>query len=190
MARQKFEKSFNTFVKGLMTEASEINFPENYSLYEKNFELRRDGGRDRRKGMDLLYPLGVTLTSTLYPIEFEDGIAPSLSEPSAQWSKWPVDSVGIGLLPPAIYRRAAVKYFEYENGEPESIGVGLLAPAVSRKTEVRYLTYDKAEPEQLSVGLLPPAIFRKKVVDYLEYEIPEESISVGLLAPTIKRTNT
>lgn len=67
MARQKFEKSFNTFVKGLMTEASEINFPENYSLYEKNFELRRDGGRDRRKGMDLLYPLGVTLTSLPYP---------------------------------------------------------------------------------------------------------------------------
>jgi len=74
MARQKFEKSFNTFVKGLMTEASEINFPENYSLYEKNFELRRDGGRDRRRGMDLLYPLGLVLTSKPYPYEFEDSV--------------------------------------------------------------------------------------------------------------------
>ena len=77
MARQKFEKSFNTFVKGLMTEASEINFPENYSLYEKNFELRRDGGRDRRKGMDLLYPLGVVLTSKPYMIELQDGVSVS-----------------------------------------------------------------------------------------------------------------
>src|SRR5690554_2760613 len=189
MARQKFEKSFNTFVKGLMTEASEINFPENYSLYEKNFELRRDKRRDRRRGMDLLYPLGITLTSTLYPIEFEDGIAPSLVEPSAQWSKWPVEAVGVGLRPPAIYRRAAVRYSEYKNGEPESIGVGLLAPIVSRKTEVRYLVHE-VEPEQLSIGLLPPAVFREKVADYLEYEIPEESVSVGLLAPIIKRTNT
>lgn len=74
MARQKFEKSFNTFVKGLMTEASEINFPENYSLYEKNFELRRDGGRDRRRGMELVYPLGVVLTSRPYPLEVSDGV--------------------------------------------------------------------------------------------------------------------
>lgn len=83
MARQKFEKSFNTFVKGLMTEASEINFPENYSLYEKNFELRRDGGRDRRKGMDLLYPLGVVLTSLVYPQETNDAAQASISFPQA-----------------------------------------------------------------------------------------------------------
>lgn len=189
MSRQKFEKTFNTFTKGLMTEASELNFPEDFSLYEKNFLLHRDGGRDRRKGMELVYPLGLTLTSNLYPLEFADGIAPSMVEPSAQWLVWPVESVGIGLVAPAIYRRAAVRYFEYKNGEPESIGVGLLAPAVSRKSAVRYLVHE-VEPEQMSIGLLPPAIFRKKVADYLEYEIPGESISVGLLAPAIKRTNT
>ena len=190
MSRQKFEKTFNTFTKGLMTEASELNFPEDFSLYEKNFLLHRDGGRDRRKGMELVYPLGLTLTSSLYPLEFDDGIAPGLVEPSAQWNVWPVESVGIGLLPPAIYRRAAVRYTSYENAEPEAIGVGLLAPSVSRKTEARYLVYDKAEPEQLSVGLLPPAVFREKVADRFDYIIPEESISVGLLAPTIKRINT
>lgn len=82
MARQKFEKSFNTFVKGLMTEASEINFPENYSLYEKNFELRRDGGRDRRRGMDLLYPLGVVLTSKpyVYYLSEDISVAPTFDE--------------------------------------------------------------------------------------------------------------
>lgn len=138
---------------------------------------------------DDMGPDQVILTSRLYPIEFGDGIAPGLVEPSAQWNEWPVESVEVGLLPPVISRRTAVRYLEYDNGEPESIGVGLLAPTVSRKTEVRYLVYDKAEPEQLSVGLLPPAVFRKKVADYLEYEIPEESISVGLVAPVIKRTN-
>ena len=107
MARQKFEKSFNTFVKGLMTEASEINFPENYSLYEKNFELRRDGGRDRRKGMGLLYPLGVTLTSNLYPLEFSDGVVPGIVEPYADRKTalknfYIDDSERVGLLPPSI----------------------------------------------------------------------------------------
>src|SRR5690606_34988398 len=136
MARQKFEKSFNTFVKGLMTEASEINFPENYSLYEKNFELRRDGGRDRRKGMDLLYPLGVTLTSNLYPLEFSDGIAPGIVEPHADRRTvlkdfYIDDSVNVGLLAPSISRTTVVRYLTYENGEPESIGVGLTAPEIS-----------------------------------------------------------
>jgi hypothetical protein len=192
MSRQKFEKTFNTFTKGLMTEASEINFPENFSLYEKNFLLHKDGGRDRRRGMQLLYPLGATLTSNLYPLEFSDGIAPGLVGPSTDRKTilknfYVDDSVGVGLLPPAIYRRAAVRYFEYKNGEPESVEVGLVAPSISRRNTVK--TY-RAEPEQLSIGLLPPAVFRKKVADYLEYENPEESISVGLLAPTIKRTNT
>ena len=42
----------NTFVKGLITEASPLNFPENASFDEENFELNRDGSRNRRKGMD------------------------------------------------------------------------------------------------------------------------------------------
>lgn len=54
MARQKFEKTYNTFTKGLMTEASEVNFPEDFSLYEKNFVLNRDGSRDRRMGQQIV----------------------------------------------------------------------------------------------------------------------------------------
>lgn len=190
MARQKFEKSFNTFVKGLMTEASEINFPENYSLYEKNFLLRRDGGRDRRKGMELVYPLGVTLTSTLYPIEFDDSLAPSAAAPSVSWEMPPMDSMSISMLPPAIYRRPAVRYLTYDRGEPEALGVAMLAPSVSRREAVRYLTYDNAEPESLSVAMLPPAVFRQKVADYHDYTIPEESLAIAMLAPTVTRTNT
>lgn len=42
----------NTFVKGLITEASPLNFPKDASFDEENFELNRDGSRQRRKGMD------------------------------------------------------------------------------------------------------------------------------------------
>ena len=42
----------NTFVQGLITEASPLNFPTNASVDEENFELNRDGTRDRRRGMD------------------------------------------------------------------------------------------------------------------------------------------
>lgn len=190
MARRKFEKTFNTFVGGLNTEASELNFPENTSLHDKNFLLRTDGGRDRRKGMGLVGPLGLTLTSGLYPLEFDDGIAPGMVEPSARWNVWPVESVGVGILPPAVYRRAAVRYREYKNGEPESIGVGLVAPSVKRIQEVIPIYHEAfSGPEAIGIGLLPPAVFREKVADRFEYRTPEESISVGLLAPAIKRTN-
>lgn len=43
---------FNTFVKGLITEASPLNFPANASREEINFELLRDGTRRRRLGFD------------------------------------------------------------------------------------------------------------------------------------------
>ena len=43
---------FNTFVGGLVTEASPLTFPENASLDEENFILNRDGSRQRRLGMD------------------------------------------------------------------------------------------------------------------------------------------
>lgn len=53
----------NSFVQGLITEASPLNFPANASVDEENFELNRDGTRDRRRGMDyepsnINYPLG------------------------------------------------------------------------------------------------------------------------------------
>ncbi len=53
MARQNQVVEVNSFVKGLITEASPLTFPENASLDEDNFNLRRDGSRDRRLGMDL-----------------------------------------------------------------------------------------------------------------------------------------
>ena len=42
----------NSFIQGLITEASALNFPANASADEVNFELNRDGSRQRRLGMD------------------------------------------------------------------------------------------------------------------------------------------
>ena len=53
MARQSSELEFNSFVGGLITEASVMNFPENASVDEANFVLNRDGSRSRRLGMNL-----------------------------------------------------------------------------------------------------------------------------------------
>jgi hypothetical protein len=51
MPKQGTRAEVNTFVKGLITEASPLNFPANASLDEVNFELLRNGTRRRRKGI-------------------------------------------------------------------------------------------------------------------------------------------
>lgn len=49
MAKTTLER--NNFVRGLITEASPLTFPENASIDEENFILNRDGSRQRRYGM-------------------------------------------------------------------------------------------------------------------------------------------
>lgn len=51
MAIQKVPTEVNAFVKGLITEASPLTFPENASIDEQNFILNRDGSRRRRLGI-------------------------------------------------------------------------------------------------------------------------------------------
>lgn len=54
--KQGQRAEINTFIQGLITEASPLNFPPNASKQEENFELFRDGTRRRRKGMDFIDP--------------------------------------------------------------------------------------------------------------------------------------
>lgn len=51
MVKQNTRAEINTFIKGLITEASPLNFPANASLDEENFILKRDGTRARRLGI-------------------------------------------------------------------------------------------------------------------------------------------
>lgn len=52
MPRQTSAVEFSNFVAGLITEASPLTFPDNASLDEQNFVLKRDGSRRRRLGVD------------------------------------------------------------------------------------------------------------------------------------------
>lgn len=56
------EKQYYTFVKGLVTEASPLTFPENASLDEDNFVLERTGSRSRRLGVN--FEAGFNLVSS------------------------------------------------------------------------------------------------------------------------------
>lgn len=47
------QRTVNNFIKGLITEAGELNFPENASVDELNCELFRDGSRRRRKALEI-----------------------------------------------------------------------------------------------------------------------------------------
>ena len=53
MAQSLTQKVVNTFIKGLITEAGELTFPENASVDELNCDLFRDGSRRRRLGAAL-----------------------------------------------------------------------------------------------------------------------------------------
>lgn len=55
------QKAVNNFVKGLITEAGELTFPEGASVDELNCDLRRDGTRRRRLGV--AYESNNTLSS-------------------------------------------------------------------------------------------------------------------------------
>lgn len=62
MGRVVSEKQINSFIKGLITEASPLTYPENSSLDEDNFVLNRNGSRSLRLGMD--YEASYALTDT------------------------------------------------------------------------------------------------------------------------------
>lgn len=52
MARAKTNRLYRTFVKGLVTEAGALTYPENASIDEDNCVIFRKGNRSRRLGMD------------------------------------------------------------------------------------------------------------------------------------------
>lgn len=52
MVQQYSQRTVNTFIKGLFTEASPMTYPENTSSDELNFDLLIDGTRRRRRGLE------------------------------------------------------------------------------------------------------------------------------------------
>ena len=52
MTQQSAKKEYNTFVKGIITEAGPLTFPENSAIDIENVVLNREGSLQRRLGMD------------------------------------------------------------------------------------------------------------------------------------------
>lgn len=66
MVKNSQRAEINTFVQGIITEASPLNFPPNATVDEQNFEATRYGLRERRFGIDIelggaLVDLGITM---------------------------------------------------------------------------------------------------------------------------------
>jgi len=94
------ERQFNTFIKGLITEASPLTFPENASIAEDNFVLNTDGTRSRRLGID--YEIGYVLKNT--------GLSPAvLKQSRVSFHRWdtpggdPNLSIGIIRVGPNLW---------------------------------------------------------------------------------------
>jgi len=65
MPQSLIQRTVNTFVKGLITEASELTFPENASVDELNCALERNGTRRRRQA--LTYEENFVLSDIVVP---------------------------------------------------------------------------------------------------------------------------
>jgi hypothetical protein len=83
MAQESTIKQYSNFSKGIMTEASPLNFPDDYSLDEANMLLHVDGSRERRDGIEHESGNAITTTTTttaavgmaFYKWEFADNKA-------------------------------------------------------------------------------------------------------------------
>ena len=67
MARQNSTFEFNSFVRGLITEAGPLTFPENASLSEVNWVVGKDGSRRRRDGMNFEEAHAIVTTNQTMP---------------------------------------------------------------------------------------------------------------------------
>lgn len=79
MPRSTSAVELNTFVAGLITEATPLTFPANASLDEDNFVLNRKGSRQRRLGMDY---------EDSHVVVNSGKVMPSIGEPPITYHRW------------------------------------------------------------------------------------------------------
>ncbi|QHJ80871.1 MAG: hypothetical protein [Bacteriophage sp.] len=77
MARQQSVAEINAFVKGIITEASPLTFPENASIDENNLVPQKDGSRKRR--------LGINFESSFSNISTSIPVSDDVSYSSYSW---------------------------------------------------------------------------------------------------------
>lgn len=71
MPKQSQRANINALIKGIITEANPLNFPSNASVDELNFEIRTDGTRIRRLGME--YEDNNSFSATVTGFHWQNG---------------------------------------------------------------------------------------------------------------------
>lgn len=111
MARAGINKEINTFVRGWITEANLLAFPENASVVDENFKLNLDGSRQRRLG------LGFETDARLNETEYLVSEAATIAVSTHEWDNV-ADDTGIALL---IVQIGQYLYFFNINAESISL---------------------------------------------------------------------
>lgn len=103
MAKKSVKVEVNNFVKGLITEASPLNFPANATVEESNFILNSDGTRDRRLGLDF------EVDHKLLPVEASLDEINELSPVPYKWTNVSGES-SINFL--VVQIRSTINFFD------------------------------------------------------------------------------
>lgn len=71
MVKPVSKAEISSFVKGIITEASALNFPSDASIDEQNFLLNKDGSRKRRDGINFEENYAILNTGQLFWTDFD-----------------------------------------------------------------------------------------------------------------------
>lgn len=169
MARAKQSLERNTFVAGLVTEASPLTFPENATIDEVNFVLNRDGSRFRRLGMD--YENNYALVSS----EKTDTNFPDSASASFRWDN--VDNrsyLSFGVIQIGNY----LWFLDLASSAPSANVMNGGQPFILNAANVGTLVSGN-EPIQFSPinGVLVFASAEMEKPHYLEYDSVNDVIS-------------
>lgn len=100
MPRAGINKEVNTFVRGLITEANLLAFPENASVVDENWVLNIDGSRQRRLG------LGIENEGRFVDSSYTPASAARVAVSLHEWRNVSNDT-GVGLLVVQVGNRLA-----------------------------------------------------------------------------------
>lgn len=192
MAVKNLPVEVNSFIGGLLTEASPLTFPENASLDEANFILLRDGSRRRRLGMEIKTPEVDTGFDTIagasistYQWENVAGIAGKFFIVCQVKNKLIFFNIVAGQAVPEFHSELNINDFAQidSTGSDESDMTsvdGVLVVTIGQR-DILSITYNKQSDN------FTPSKFNLKVRDLFgvqaPYSRPETTLSTGAVLP-------
>ena len=162
MSRIGFTKENNTFVRGLISEANLLAFPENASVVDNNVILNLDGSRQRRLGLN--FEDGADFIETEYTSTEISTVAVSLHE----WNNV-ADDTGVALL---VVQVGNNLYFFDLNAE-----IVTLAPR-NRSQVVQLADVDPAfSIETTNMDGTLVVVTGTKMINILTYSVATDTVS-------------